>query len=240
MVKSFFVLFMLVPFLAVAEMGGRGDFYAFEKFWIASQRVGPPAINEFLYSNVYGKNNSICLSIKSKEGGGVTSAEFRSSEKMWYGTYLIELNYLPEFEKKYVFGFFTYPSVDIGPDGTNEIDIEISRWGSAARPRGNFGLFTALRSIAHKPIVNRFDLPPINERTFLAVIWEPDYIRYLIFTDKELLKSWDIYDDGRGIIPKYPQSVYINFWSLDNKYQSEPAELCVNGFSYLPSFKGGL
>ena len=37
-----------------------------------------------------------------------------------------------------VLGLFNYPTPDVGPDGTNEIDIEFAKWGKPEAPMGNY------------------------------------------------------------------------------------------------------
>ena len=41
-------------------------------------------------------------------------------------------------DKNIVFGMFTCPTSDVGPDGAHEIDIEFSRWSQADNPMGNY------------------------------------------------------------------------------------------------------
>lgn len=46
-------------------------------------------------------------------------------------------------DKNVVVGLFNYPTADVGPDGTNEIDIEFAKWGNKNNKMGNFTIWPA-------------------------------------------------------------------------------------------------
>ena len=50
-----------------------------------------------------------------------------------------------------VFGLFNYPTPDIGPDGTNEIDIEFAKWGKPEAPMGNYTVWSTANRVAAQP-----------------------------------------------------------------------------------------
>ena len=47
-------------------------------------------------------------------------------------------------DKNVVVGLFNYPTSAIGPDGTNEIDIEFAKWGNQKNKIGNFTVWPAV------------------------------------------------------------------------------------------------
>jgi len=47
-------------------------------------------------------------------------------------------------DKNVVVGLFNYPTSSIGPDGTNEIDIEFAKWGNLKNKMGNFTVWPAV------------------------------------------------------------------------------------------------
>ena len=47
-------------------------------------------------------------------------------------------------DKNVVVGLFNYPTSTIGPDGTNEIDIEFAKWGNQKNKMGNFTVWPAV------------------------------------------------------------------------------------------------
>jgi hypothetical protein len=48
-----------------------------------------------------------------------------------------------------VLGLFNYPTSAIGPDGTNEIDIEFAKWGDQKNKIGNFTVWPAVLGYPH-------------------------------------------------------------------------------------------
>ena len=61
-----------------------------------------------------------------------------------------------------VLGLFNYPTSDVGPDGTNEIDIEYARWGNASWPNGNFTVWPVFAKATASPPARRCSLPLIK------------------------------------------------------------------------------
>src|SRR6185295_11775363 len=75
----------------------------------------------------------------TRTGDTWTSVELDLDRETSFGTYQVYVLGQPaQLDPNAVFGFFAYPPADVGPDGTNEIDIEIARWGNPRSPNGNF------------------------------------------------------------------------------------------------------
>jgi hypothetical protein len=72
--------------------------------------------------------------------GTCTAAEVFTTDKLGFGTYQWQVDGpIDTYDKNVVLGFFPYgPAAGIGADGTNEIDIEYSRWGQADGPNGDW------------------------------------------------------------------------------------------------------
>jgi len=75
----------------------------------------------------------------TNNGGTWTAAEIFSTDKLGFGTYQWQVDApIDRFDKNVVLGLFPYgPAAGIGADGTNEIDIEYSRWDRADGPNGD-------------------------------------------------------------------------------------------------------
>ena len=69
----------------------------------------------------------------SKNGDTCSAAEIFTTEQLGFGTYQWQTDGpTARFDPNVVLGFYPYgPASGIGQDGTNEIDIEYSRWGHA-------------------------------------------------------------------------------------------------------------
>ncbi|MDB4983113.1 MAG: hypothetical protein JWM82_3865, partial [Myxococcales bacterium] len=76
----------------------------------------------------------------TNNGGTWTAAELFSADKLGFGTYQWQIEGgIDKVDPNVVVGLFPYgPQANIGGDGTNEIDIEYSRWGRADAPNGDW------------------------------------------------------------------------------------------------------
>ena len=68
-----------------------------------------------------------------------------TTDKLGFGTYQWHVDGpIDTYDKNVVLGLFPYgPAAGIGDDGTNEIDIEYSRWGRANGPNGDWTNYPA-------------------------------------------------------------------------------------------------
>jgi len=73
-------------------------------------------------------------------GGTWTAAELFTTKNLGFGTYQWQVDGpIDTFDKNVVLGLYPYgPAGGIGKDGTNEIDIEYSRWGNANGVNGDW------------------------------------------------------------------------------------------------------
>ena len=76
----------------------------------------------------------------TNSGGTWTASEMFTTDKLGFGTYQWQVDGpIDTYDKNVVLGLFPYgPAAGIGSDGTNEIDIEYSRWGQANGPNGDW------------------------------------------------------------------------------------------------------
>ncbi len=77
----------------------------------------------------------------SQEGGVWSCAEVSLADpnRLGFGVYQFEvIGAIDTLDRNVVLGMFDYPPPDVGPDSTNEINVEIARWGDLANPNLNF------------------------------------------------------------------------------------------------------
>jgi hypothetical protein len=81
----------------------------------------------------------------SNTQGTWTASEIFTTDKLGFGTYQWHVDGpIDTYDKNVVLGLFPYgPAAGIGSDGTNEIDIEYSRWGRASGPNGDWTNYPA-------------------------------------------------------------------------------------------------
>lgn len=177
----------------------------------------------------------------SQTDGKWYAGEVSSVSKFGFGTYEITFEGdIGGMDKNVVFGFFNYPSADVGPDGSNEIDIEFAHWGDRAYPALNYTVWPAEAGLkyAHKAFRFRSGL----RRSVHRFTWKPDRVVY---------SSAEINDDGSTgntaywafkpdnpakRIGRQPMSIYFNLWGFQGRPPSdgEPVEVIVDSFKYTP------
>lgn len=70
------------------------------------------------------------------------SAEVRTIRSLGFGRYQFQvIGEIDRLDRNVVLGMFNYPTPEIGPDGTHEIDIEIGRWSNSDLPNLNFNVW---------------------------------------------------------------------------------------------------
>jgi len=68
----------------------------------------------------------------TKVGGTWYCAEIESVQRFGFGEYQFWVEgAIDALDPNVVLGLFNYPPPAVGPDGTNEIDVELARWGVA-------------------------------------------------------------------------------------------------------------
>ena len=84
----------------------------------------------------------------SHRGGKWSCAEITMQKRLGFGRYEFQTTgWLDRLDDNVVLGLFNYPTTDVGPDGTHEIDIEFARWGEARNPLGNFTVWPVEREL---------------------------------------------------------------------------------------------
>jgi len=88
------------------------------------------------------KGNVKAVRLKIRNVDGIwRCAEIYTTQRFGLGTYEFKTEgRLDNFDKQIVLGLFSYPTPDVGPDGTYEIDIEFSTFGGGKDKAGCYGL----------------------------------------------------------------------------------------------------
>jgi hypothetical protein len=185
------------------------------------------------------------LRLRLMERGGVwTCAEVVSVERFGYGSYRWEVTgRIDALDRNVVLGLFNYPTPDVGPDGTNEIDIEFATWGQASREWGNFTVHPAqaedgsIRSRGY-----RFGTSLLTDQSTHRFIWSKNRIRFQsqngYRTDNGgLLTSWEYRPETQeNLIPRKAMPVRMNLWLFQGKppLNRQPVEIVIRRFEYKP------
>ena len=120
-------------------------------------------------------------------------------------------------DKNVVVGLFNYPTASIGPDGTNEIDIEFSKWGNKNNKMGNFTVWPAQTGYAYSTFPYAISLT--GTYTTHRFSWSSTGIFF------QSLNGWRTDDTNviatqnfapvaspTSLIPQSAEPVHINLW----------------------------
>ena len=175
----------------------------------------------------------------TRRDGAWTCAELQTTERLGLGVYQFWLVGRPDLlDPQLVLGFFPYPTSDVGPDGTHEIDIEFARWGDKAKPCGNF---TVCPTVPKKPSTTHpFPIALTGDFTTHRITRRPDKLLFSshhghreLRDERGLIERWEF----SGDLSSAPMPLHINFWLFQGKppQNDKPAALTLRRFSFTPS-----
>jgi hypothetical protein len=145
-----------------------------------------------------------------------------------------------------VLGMIAYGPPDLGPDGTHEIDIEYSRFGSAG---GNDGRWTVFPNvITTPPLLGRMPYGLVlggDLTTTSRFTWLPTSVTFAtlagyqpIGSDTNLANSWAYRrSDPTMTISQSPMPVHMNLWLLNGAppANGQATEVVIHSFSFAPA-----
>jgi hypothetical protein len=114
--------------------------------WEVRQGGGGPGPNRWDARNVNVDADGALHLRVSRLDGRWTSAEVTMTQSLGFGSYQFQVQGRPDLlDRNLVLGLFNYTLPEIGPDGTNEIDIEFAQWGHAANDHGSYAIYPAVQ-----------------------------------------------------------------------------------------------
>ncbi len=182
----------------------------------------------------------------SQRNGQWQCAELFTKERLGFGRYQWQIVGRPDrFDPQIVFGLFPYTVPEIGPDGTNEIDIEFARWGKAEIPNGNFSVWPALKESEGETLktqTHTFDFKLDGDYTTARFDWSPNYIEFWLLgghrdDDKNTIAHWKYAPKApEEYIPQHPLPLHINFWLFQGKapQNAQNSEIIISKFTFTP------
>lgn len=237
------LLFMVLAFAAVpAAAQPMVDFAGYQ--WMVRTYPGGPGPNEWREGNVRVEADGLHLTIQP-EGGLWTAGEVvLLGPPLGFGTYEFEIvGDLAALDPNVVLGLFNYPgSPEIGPDGTNEIDIEFSLWGDTQNPNMlNWNVYPAREGGEKGQYA--MALPQGLVETTHRFDWSADRIVYESFAGHVAtgalvpIGSWTYAPpDPATNIPQNPLPVHMNLWLVEGRapLRGQPVEIVISSFRHLP------
>jgi hypothetical protein len=183
----------------------------------------------------------------SNDGGTWTASEMFTTDRLGFGTYQWHVDGpIDVYDKNVVLGLFPYGPIEgIGADGTNEIDIEFSRWGNASSPNADWTDYPSSGKT-------------IGELTFMftlggaalstsRLVWSKTSITSALFGSLQpvesaigMLKTWT-YAPPSPItnIPQQPLPLGMNLWCFGAPpSDGKPVEIVIRDFQFVPQGAG--
>jgi hypothetical protein len=177
----------------------------------------------------------------SQAGSNWSAAELFSPDRLGFGTYQWQIDGpIDRFDPNVVLGLFPYgPKAGIGKDGTNEIDIEYSRWGDAAGPNADYTDYPATGSTVGE-LSYTFSLT--GSLSTSRFVWTTSSITDFLFDGLSPIsgggtprKTWTYMPaQPTTNIPQQPLPLGMNLWCFDAPpSDGNPVEIVIRDFQFL-------
>ena len=163
----------------------------------------------------------------SQRDGQWQCAELTTKQRLGFGRYQWQIVGRPDqLDPQIVLGLFPYTVPEIGPDTTNEIDIEFARWGQAKLPIGNFSVWPALlESDGHKLKTesHTFDFKLDGDYTTARFDWLPQSVEFRLLgghrdDDQNSIEHWKYAPDKpQQYIPQNPLPLQPQFLAISGQ-----------------------
>jgi hypothetical protein len=168
-------------------------------------------------------------------------AEVSTTRRFGFGTYQFQVvGRVDQLDRNVVLGLFNYPPRSVGPDGTNEIDIEFARWGLPDAPIGNYTIWPAEQGV--KQTSKTFSFTLTDDDTTQRFTWKKESILLQSLrghrddSDEEFGRWLFHPADYQRRIPQQPMPVLINLWLFRGKAPTDgrEVEIILMGFKFTP------
>ncbi len=175
-------------------------------------------------------------------GGTWTASEMFTTDKLGFGTYQWQVDGpIDKYDKNIVLGLFPYgPAAGIGADGTNEIDIEYSRWGQANGVNGDWTDYpNSGKTIGELSYDFTLDSTLSTSRfTWTNASIQSSLIGGLQPVDSTtgLIKTWTYAPQNAATnIPQNPMPLGMNLWCFDAPPSNgQGIEIVIRDFQFIP------
>lgn len=200
-----------------------------------------PGPNNWDSRNVWVDGNGwLHLKVRSVDGKW-TCASARMTERLGFGRYQFQvIGAIDKLDKNVVLGLFDYPTYDVGVDGTNEIDIEIARWGNATGTNGNYVVFPAVGGLKQTSKRFQFSLNgTYTTHRFTRASHQVAFESLYGHVDGagSQISSWVFRPtDPTRYVPQQGTPVVMNLWLHQGKPPSDgkEVEVIIRSFKFTP------
>lgn len=166
-------------------------------------------------------------------------SEVYTRDRLGFGRYEFWLSgRIDKIDRNVVLGLFNYPTSDVGPDGTHEIDIEFAQWGNSSAPTGNYTVWPTTTSVRRES--KRFSFALNGDSSTHSFAWSPTN---LFFQSQHVdndgksrqFASW-LYQppNSMSCISQKPMPLHLNLWCFKGLPPSnaQQVEVIVRAFKF--------
>ena len=209
--------------------------------WSVRNDTGGPGPNTFSSNNVW-VDASGFLHLKISHATAWSTAEIVLNQNLGFGTYQWVLVGHPEsMDNNVVLGLFTYTTPAIGPDGTNEIDIEFATWGGAQSLHGNWTAWPP--ALGPTQWTQPFDASALGGVSTQSFVWESQSITYNTQSGLPASSALGFHAQAGfaptnplQTIPQSAEPVHMNLWLFNGHPPTDgnEVEIVVSSFTFTP------
>ena len=172
--------------------------------------------------------------------GAWRCAEVTTLHSFGFGRYQFQVTgVLDRLDRNVVLGLFNYPPPGGGPDGTNEIDIEYSRWGNPASLPASETIYPAHEGVKPASTTHEFAMPPGLSDTTQRFDWQSDGIAFQCLrghrdNNQGEYARWAFRPADPQRLPQKLLPIHINLWLVRGKapVDGKEVEVIVKQFSF--------
>ncbi len=209
--------------------------------WDVRSGQGGPGPNHWSDANVWVDANGALHLRLNQQNGIWQCAELYLNQRLGFGTYEWDVTGpIDQLDPNIVLGLFNYPTPDVGPDGTNEIDIEFSHWGDASYPIGNYTVWPP--ALGPRSATRSFSFSLTNDRTTQRFVWTPSGIAFRSlngFTsgNSPSFGHWAYKPSNPAVhVPQQALPVHMNLWLYAGQAPTDgkAVNIVINNFKFTP------
>jgi hypothetical protein len=201
-----------------------------------------PGPNNWDENNVWVDDRGDLHLLLTTRDGQWYCSEVSLNDRLGFGRYQIfVIGRIDTLDPNVVLGLFNYPTPDVGPDGTNEIDIEFAKWSDPKAPIGNYTVWPT--TTTKGPVSKRFPVHLTGTYTTHRFFWNSTSVFFQSLHGH--------YDDNTGqfgqwkyqptnplsYIPQNPMHIHLNLWLRHGQppVNSQSVEVVVRSFTFTPT-----
>jgi hypothetical protein len=233
---------LLVGLLLAAGFSTQGKDIEFGGYtWTVRSGRGGPGPNMWDENNAW-LDTSTNLHLKiSLQDGKWSCAEVTTRKRLGFGQYRFQtVGRLDCLDDNVVLGLFNYPTRDVGPDATHEIDIEFARWGDAKNPMGNYTVWPVVKSL--KQVSKSFPFNLTKDETTHQFVWTRDEVKFRSMqsfndNDRVEISTWVCHpSEAARYVSQQPMPVHLNLWLFKGlaPKNGREVELIIHDFKFTP------